>query len=335
MTGKTPEDIVVGFDGSELKPGKYTGIIELHVDCDPPIPISVELEIIPLALTQLFTRLDSPLVYGTTETKSGKSPAKAFLLEINTKTGKTQRSLEVGSSVSDLTIHHEEGRIYIPNWKQGELLAVDMKKFKIVQSYRFSPFKGVGYSRSDVYKVSAGRMGRLVIEAADQWVDMCLLDTETGNVLSKINVRQGDGVFPNPGRYYYHGDSNISNASLHKYDTVGDVFKKLKSARSPGGRHSGARTVIASKDGSKIFWNGSMFDPNLNVLWSIGDEIQSVSPDGNWAFGTKKIYNLKTRKVLRAMPPKSHPNVFNPITMKLVVQEGERIGFIDLPSPPQ
>ena len=255
------------------------------------------------------------------------------MLEIHSGTGRITRTLEVGSDVTDLAIHHKEGKLYLPNWKVGELLAVDMETFGIVGSHRFSPFKGVGYSRSDVYKVSAGRKGRLILEAADQWIDMSIFDTEAGKVVDKTNVRQGGGAFPAPGRYYFHGDSNISNAALHKYDTVGDVFKEVATARSKARGHHGSRTVLASGDGTKVFWNGSMFDANLEDSWPIGEEIVAVSPDGKLAFGVKNIYDVEGRREIFSMPTNPKPCAYNPVTKTLVAQDGEKIGFYPIPDP--
>lgn len=332
--GETPQELVMVFDATGLETGEHQGVILLDVGGRNPLEIPVKFTVTPLTLTQLESDLDSPLVYGVTEARpKDKSPSRAYLLEINSATGKINRVLPVGSEVSDLAIHHKEGRIYLPNWKKGELLEVDMETFEIARSHWFSPFKGVGYSRSDVYKVSAGRTGRLVLEAADQWVDMCIFDTRKEKIVGKTSVRQGGGVFPAPGRYYYHGDSNISNAALHKYDTVGDVFKKVASARSKASGYHGARTVVASRDGSKIFWNGSMFDSSLKDIWPIGDEIHSVSPDGQLAFGTKQVYDTIKREPVLAMPTKPRPCTYNPVTQKLVVQEGGKVGFYKIELP--
>ena len=94
---------------------------------------------------------------------------------------------------------------------------------------------------------------------------------------------EGGGAFDPNGRYYFHGDNNSSGAEIHKYDNVGDAFTELAHIRVSSWSYYGSRTVVVSQNGSRVFWNGSMFDANLVEQWSMADEVYSCSADGRYA----------------------------------------------------
>jgi hypothetical protein len=169
----------------------------------------------------------------------------------------------------------------------------------------------------------------VVVEEEDQWIDISIYDTGSGKILSSAFAREGGGSFDPTGRYYYHGDDNSSDAALHKYDVTGDQFYEM--AHTPKGY--GARTVLVSENGSRIFWNGSAYDSALVETWAIGDEIFAASSDGNLAFGKGLIYDVNRRKVVLGMPVDTQVSAFNSRSSKLVVQAGNDLAFYQVTSP--
>ena len=77
--GKTPGDLEVVFDATDLTPGEYSGSIQLHVDCTKPVTIPVAFSVTPLALTHLESRQGSPLVYGITEASPKTKPLRGLI----------------------------------------------------------------------------------------------------------------------------------------------------------------------------------------------------------------------------------------------------------------
>ena len=110
----------------------------------------------------------------------------------------------------------------------------------------------------DVYKLNAGRAGRIYAEGQDQWVSAWIINTATGATVGTNNslfIREGDGEVDPTGRYYYHCDNNSSGAVLTKYDVSEDKWTSLKSSvtgicRVMSRRHRAAGSVTARRAAS-------------------------------------------------------------------------------------
>jgi hypothetical protein len=328
-TGTTPATLRAILDASALPVGLQRSSITLTAG-GSPVTLPVSLQVEPLAVTRFAPRPGSTKVYALSEDSTNPS-AKAYLLEIDTLREKISRVVPVGKSATDLAVHLDDECIYVTNWAGGSLLALDLDSLALVKTFTMTPFAGTGYSRSDAYRISAGGPGRLVIEAADQWIDINLFDTELGTSLGKSFQREGDGAYAPDQRHYFHGDSNISNASLHKFDTTGDKFTELKSVRPSGSSYYGSRTVLVPESGDIVCWNGTVFDHDLNILFTPGTDIHAVSADGRYVFTESKIYDTTTQSLIGSMPVTTTMSVQNGLTGRLVTAKEGQLAFHILP----
>ena len=331
--GVTPATLSVTLDASQLPIGLNTGNIMLSNGTNVVFTLPVKLRVEALNLTLLESDPQSELVYGINEDVNNPA-ARAYLLEINTRTEGIERLIPVGNSVTDIAVHNGDGRIYVPNWMGGSLLAVNKTNFVVERTYAFRPFAGTGYGEGDVFKVAAGAPGRLVVEEQDQWIDITIFDTINGTNIARAFEREGGGAFGGNGRYYYHGDNNSSGAEIHQYDVIGDAFNKLAHIRVASAGYYGSRVVVVSDDGQRVFWNGSVFNADLVEEWTIGEIIYSTTPDGRYAFAHDKIYDIARRQVAMGMPAPTAVSAFNSTTRKLVVPVGGSIRFFVLPETP-
>jgi hypothetical protein len=332
-TGVTPATVELLLDASQLAAGLHQANVTISgSDGNALFSIPVKFRVDPLHLTIAKSDPGSVFVYAISEDASA-TPTRAYLLEINALTESIGRVVRVGSSATDLAVHKGDNRIYVPNWLSGALLAIDLDTFQQVRSYTFSPFGGIGYSENDIYRVSAGGPGRLVWEEEDQWIDINIFDTVGGTNIASASVRQGGGDMSGDKRYYYHGDDNSSGAEIHRFDVLGDTFRELAHVRVASVNYYGSRTVIVSEDGSRVFWNGSMFGADLVELWTIRDEIFSTSSDGRYAFSRTKIYDTGQQRAVLSMPTNTPVSAFNSTTRKLVVQTGASVAFFALTDP--
>jgi hypothetical protein len=114
-----------------------------------------------------------------------------------------------------MTIHYGEGRLYIADWGYPLTRVLDLT------TWQWRPPLALG---TDVYKINAGRPGRIYTEGFDQWVPSAIIDTATGLAVGQISwsLREGDAEISPDGTRYYHADNNISNASLHLFDISTD-----------------------------------------------------------------------------------------------------------------
>jgi hypothetical protein len=331
--GATPATLELVLDASALTQGVYMGSVTISSGTSVLFSIPVTLAVDPLRLTVLRSDPVSQYVYAISEDTSAVPP-RAYLLEVDSLKESIERVTPVGSSATDLAVHNGDNRLYVPNWMPGGLYAIDKTSFQVDRFYTFAPFGGVGYSQGDIYRVAAGAPGRLVWEEEDQWIDISIFDTAAGTNMAGAFVRQGGGGFGPGGRYYYHGDDNSSGAEIHKFDVIGDRFAELAHIRVASWSYYGSRTVVVSEDGSRVFWNGSVFNADLSEEWTIGDEIYSCSADGRYAFGRSRIYDIAARQAVLGMPTDTGVSTFNSTSHKLVVQINEGLGFYEVNSPP-
>jgi hypothetical protein len=337
-TGVTPATLHLTLDASALVAGVHDSKVVVQSP-EGPIDLPVRLHVDPLAITRFEGRPGDTKHYALSEqgfgSVSGSSyPAdgtRAYLLEIDVLGERITRAVRVGRGATDLALHAADGRVYVANWRAGRVLAVSLADFAVVRSFPFPTFAGVGYSAGDAYRLSAGGPGRLVVEPADQWVSISLLDTMTGQVLATSFERAGDGAYAPDKRHYYHGDSNSSGAKLHRFDTVGDVFTRLASARAVGLSYYGSRTVLVSDDGERIFWNGVAFDPALNPLWTTTHEVRAISGDGRYAFTDTTIHDTVTPTIVGAVPVANAIYGFNSATGRLLTAKSGVLAFHAVP----
>jgi hypothetical protein len=331
--GTTPATLRFSLDASALTPGVVQTTIKVTTP-EGAFTIPIRLQVDPLALTVIRSSPRSALVYAISEytPPSGSQAAgtRAYLLEIDSQTQAIKRVVPVGSSATDLAIHFGDNRIYVTNWMGGSLLALGLNSLALERTYAFKPFAGMGYGEGDAYRVAAGGPGRLLVEEEDQWIDISLYDTAAGAYLGKAYVREGGGQYAPDLRYYYHGENNSSGAELRKFDTLADTLTDVAHSRGNISSYYGSRTVVVSEDGSRIFWSGSVFKPDLTEEWPMSDIVYCVSRDGQYAFAETKIYDVANRKVIFGMPVATKVSAFNTTTNKLVVQQDQRIAFFAL-----
>jgi Immunoglobulin domain/Immunoglobulin I-set domain/Fibronectin type III domain len=328
-TGVTPATLQITLNASQLTSGLNQANLSITTS-QGVFTIPVSLQVDPLALTVMRSDPGSPKVYAVSEAHVATGSSRAYLIEIDSQLQAVTRVVPVGTGATDFAIHHGDNRIYVTNWQIGSLLAINLTTFALDQTYAVPPFKGAGYSSADVYHVSAGAPGRLVFEGENQFVDMTIFNTATGSDLISSLQTAGDGGFDPTGRYYYHGDSGVSNDAIHKFDTTGDKFSQVASYTIPYGNG----TVVVSADGSRIFWNGGVFDSNLDELWAIKDIIYCASADGQFAFGQSKIYDTTTQQAVLAMPLATTVSAYNSLSGTLVLQNGQSLGFYPLNNGP-
>lgn len=298
--GSTPGSPKVNLNVAGMAAGIYQGSVTFTSGTDSwSLPVSLEL--LALNYTLAEADLERPLIYAISQAAAGTDD-RAFMVVIDTRTSLVSKVIPVGRSVTGLSAHYQENRIYVSNWQTGKLLALDRDTFQEIRTYSYGAAGGYGTSSGDVYKVAAGKAGRVVIEQQDQWVNFFLIDTATGNKLATGYAREGGGVFDPTGRFYYHGENNSSGAEIRKYDTGSNLFTPAGSKRVSGFSYFGSRRILTSGDGSRVFWNGGVFDPDLNVRLLLTNEVVSSTYRGEVIFTDKAAINGINGETLATLP---------------------------------
>ncbi|MBK8167977.1 MAG: hypothetical protein IPK64_18690 [bacterium] len=282
------DHLQVVLEPAGLTAGSYTGLLGFSWS-GYEVEVPVTLDLFHLVLTKLLADRDRPWVYGL-HTGTGVTN-DARLVFINAATGTIDKVLPIGSNATDLTINYGEGRLYVSNWLRGNTRVVDLA------TQTELPPLVLG---SDVYKLNAGRPGRLYYEEEDQWIDIHIVDTATGRELNTWFVREGDGEIDPTGSWYYHCDNNSSGATIQKYSLANDAPVQVAESLVHG---YGSRNLVMSADGSRLFWMGGyMYDADLNELGRLGGEIHATTLHGDLAFSSSAVYNTHTGQAIHALP---------------------------------
>jgi hypothetical protein len=290
--GTSASNITVTFNTSGLAAGPYTNNIEFTGD-GLKLEVPVAVNIAALNIVKMAADRQRPYVYALQA--PALSGQNGLLLFINTTTGNIDKALTIGLNPTDLTIHYLEGRLYIASWTETWTYVVDLNIQTLLPSLNLG---------TDIYKINAGRAGRIITEGEDQWIGVNLVNTVDGSVAGSFPYpeREGDGESAPDGNVYYHCDNNISDAYVHKFICTNDSPVEVAGSNQ---HPYGTRNLVLSADGTRLFWNSYIYDTNLTELGTLGAEIYACSSNGLVAFGSSQAFDTTTRQAIYNLPASS------------------------------
>jgi hypothetical protein len=195
-------------------------------------------------------------------------------------------------------VNYGENRLYIASWTEGATYVVDLNAQTMLPSLNLG---------TDIYKISAGRTGRIITEGENQWVGVNIVDTVGGTNVGSFGIqREGDGAADPTGNFYYHCDNNISDAHVHKFVMTNDSPVEIAGSNQ---HPYGTRNLVLSADGTRLFWNSYEYDANLNELGTLGTEIYCCNSNGGVAFGASQAIDASTRLAIYNLPVSSSISV--------------------------
>ena len=272
-----------------LAAGSYSGVVSFTFGgLTATLPVS--LEVFTLALTKMTADPGRPWIYGL-HSGTAAQP-ESYVIFINTATRQIENAIQTGIGATDLSINHQEGRLYVSNWQGTSIQIVNLADQTLL-----SPIP----CDRDVYKLNAGRAGRIYSEGEDQWVKADIINSADGSVIRSsqtpgfyFSFREGDGEVDPSGRYYYHADST----GFTKYNVSADAWTVLKTSTVA----SGPRNLVMSQDGSRLFAEGQVFDADLNFLRNLGREIYATTLRGELAVAGDRVLNTASGAQVATLP---------------------------------
>jgi len=304
----TPTNAIISFATSTFAAGIYTNNIEFS-SAGIKYELPVTITIYPLNIVKMAADRQRPYIYALQAPPlSGQN---GLLLFINTTNGNIDKALTIGLNPVDLSINYFEGRLYIASWGETWTYVVDLNAQTLLPSLNLG---------TDIYKVNAGAAGKIVTEGEDQWIAVNLVNTAGGTIAGSFPYpeREGDGECDPSGNFYYHCDNNISDAYLHKFAVTNN--SPVEIAGSPQHPY-GTRNLVMSANGSRLFWNSYIYDPNLNELGTLSTEIYSCSTNGSVAFGSSQAFDTTTRQAIYNLPAST--------TVSVVDGQNQRFWFFN------
>ena len=314
-SGTTPDKLSYSINTSSLAPGFHDSTLTLASGSSTiTIPVNIRVE----AANYIQAEGDSerPFIYAISQSSTDQT-LPAFLVKIDTETNQFVQAVQCGRRVSDFTIHYKEDRIYLSNLADNAIRAFDRTTLEEVQIYNSLKVPDSANPGQytlidlDAFKLSAGPAGQLMIEGDDQWIDIVLMDTNTGIQLGRKGEREGDGTFSQDGNTYYHGDNNSSGAILTTHDLTSSNLDQVLSIRDGAYNSYGNRNLRISGNGSVISWGGSVFTPELELIGNFGDnngafnsrqQVRALSHYGDIASYSSFVTDLNTGAPLGDLP---------------------------------
>ncbi len=233
-------------------------------------------------MTADYTR---PAIYAINQDATNAN-GPSHIVFINTSTNAVEKVLPIGNYATDFDISYPEDRLYVTNYNNvtaGSIRAIDLSSRTVSRI-----ITGV----TDPWILSAGPAGRVMVEGLDQWIAINYLNVtgSTAVSLSANSGREGDGEFDPSGQFYYHAESNISNASIKRYRMDGTTFVPVGSSRE---LPYGSRNLLMSGDGSRIFWQSYAFNADLQDIGplGVGELMYATSFAGEMTFSSAAAWS--------------------------------------------
>lgn len=259
------------------------GRSEIHtIDSSSSIPLN------GLPIIKMTADFARPYIYAVEE-----EGVTARVLVINTETESIEQVLSVGSNVTDLDIHYPEARLYLNNYLRPETQRVNLHTLNVESPLLID---------DEIGRVEAGRQGRLYVRVYGYYgYEYWVIDTATGAKVGEIpDYRDFEDSEADPtGRTMVLGDEGDSGTALHKYDISTDDPVRIRSSQS---NPYGSETILMCGDGSKFFWNKTVYDDRLTELYDNPDEIFAATYRGHLAFSSVKAFDGFTGDLLAYLP---------------------------------
>ena len=294
--GTSPTNVAITYNTAALPSGQYSNNIEITVGA-LKLELPVTLSITALNIVQMTADRQRPYIYALQPPPLAGQDG--LLLFINSVTGNIDKTLTIGINPVDLSINYGEGNLYIASWGETWTYVVNLKTQTLLPSLNLG---------TDIYKISAGRPGRVVTEGEDQWIAVNIVDTVGGTNIGSFPYpeREGDGKADPTGNFYYHCDDNISDAYVHKFVMTNDSPVQIAGSDQ---HPYGTRNLVLSPDGTRLFWNSYVYDTNLDDLGTLGTEIYCCSSNGRVAFGANQAFDSTTRLAIYNLPVSSSVSI--------------------------
>lgn len=287
-SGTLGDSLQVTIDPAGLPIGIQTGNVDF-TSSGVTASLPVSLEVFDANLSKMIPDPSRPWIYAL-HPGAGGSPS--YILFVNTDTKRITGAVPVGFGATDLAINNQESKLYVSNWQRNVIQVIDLTTRTLL-----APIP----SGTDVFKLNAGRAGRLYSEEQDQWIDAMILNSATGAQIGTSGFfREGDGEVDPSGRFYYHCDNNSSGAILTKYDVSQDLWTQVAASKDAYGY--GTRNLVMSADGTRLFWQTRMYDSDLQMIGELGSEIYATTWRGELVVTGQKVLNANNGAVLATLP---------------------------------
>lgn len=291
LSGKTPSETTLVMDPAGLALGVHRTVVRIRA-AGTMFEVPVEFRVSRMNVILMVADPERPYVYAIHREEGG---GEALLLFVQADTAVVERALPIGSNVPDMTVHRAEGKLYVASGTQPAIRVVDLSTQTEVPGL---PFPAI------LRRINAGPSGQIYVEGPlPDYYDpdagyLQVIDTSTGDKGPFQFIHNGDGETDAAGHYYYRCDGGWFGTALYRLELVGLPPYPGQAIEHP----DGPLRIVLSRDGSRLFWQGYVYDADLHELGSLGEEIYATTTGGELAISETAIYRVSSRTRVRDLP---------------------------------
>jgi DNA-binding beta-propeller fold protein YncE len=275
----------------------------------PPLPLS------SYSITKLVADPVRPRLYAL-------DSSRELVLAIDSSTMSVIGAIAVSSAPRDIEVDRSGNYLYVAHLEANRIGQIDLS------NWRFARLIPAPREFGDVVPLGDTRIAGL---DSDQWNTPTLMQVATGTVTDHKRVATYFGAIAatSDGSTLFVGDSGSTGNVLTRYAVAdGKLTIATKSATYGGA----TRSVVATRDGTGVYWAGQFFDgTNLAVVRYLQpDPILVVTPDGKLAMSATKVYRVADGTPRGDLTLTGTIQAVSGDGTKLYVVNGGTIGVVDL-----
>ncbi|MBN2703416.1 MAG: hypothetical protein JXR23_04310, partial [Pontiellaceae bacterium] len=324
--GVSSTNLTVQVDVSQLNVGVHEASVIIDESGGSSIVVPVRVQVDPLEIVKMVSDRDLPMIYALNVSSDDQHSS---LIWIDSNKQQIEKVIPVVDSADDFLVHYPNDKIYISAMGNAEVSVVDRSAQVRLDNLVL---------HEHVYRIGSGSAGRLVTEddgmGNGYYARMHVWDSNSGEQLqttAQYVSGRGTGESDPSGRYYYHADSTTFpyDGTIRKYDlSSGSLVQTAMSSIVKASR----RELIMSGDGSRLFWNGSVYDADLVKIVDLGEAIYAASSNGDWACTSTKILSSENGELVQTLPTSSTVMAISYSDQKLVLYNAlsQQIEWVDL-----
>jgi hypothetical protein len=339
-SGTTPGDLRFTVQTTGLAVGTHSGAITLGTSGFPQWQIPVTLVLETANITEALLDPVTGRIYGISQNSNavvGNNNVlyPAYLVVYNRSTGQPERSVPVGTSVSQVLIHEAENRLYIANWKSGHLRALNRETLAEEALFSFTPYNSLQFGVGDVFSLAPGTAGRLVMgkgpsgSSSGTGSILNLVNTTTGTIIaqSTTGFQTGRMIAEPSGNVIQHFTQAGSGSPARRIGISGDAFSILKQVSQPAITFAGIQTAFRNLAGSRYFAANAVFDSDLNLLRAFdqGQNARALVPGGEIMVSSNRIQNAVTGLQIATLPITSNVMALDDANGRLLMFPGNQL----------
>jgi hypothetical protein len=250
----------------------------------------------------------------------GLDTAKQLVVSIDSSSLAPVGAIIVGSTPTDIEIDASANHLYVGHQNTQGIADIDLANWSFV---RFLP---TPRSCGDIAVVGNAK---IVAADTDQWSTPDLIDAVSGNLLHEINGPYAVALSATTdGNTVFISGSGSASAVSRLSVATGQFVGTSVSVEYSGV----ARSVVATPDGTGVYFAGKFFDGNnlSTVRYALTDQIRTVTPNGLLATSANSVYRVSDGAMRGTLTTGGAVQAASADSSKLFVATGTAIVVNDL-----